>query len=195
MPIKSAQFITSAAKLSQCPEEQYPEFAFFWRSNVGKSSLINMLTQRKELAKFSNKPGKTRLFNFFLINENWQLVDLPWYGYAKASVAEKTKWLDLTQEFLLKRTSLKKVFLLIDASIPPQKIDLEMIEAFNAENIDFAIVFTKIDKASQKERSKNLKLFKQALQKISVPTPLLFFVANITWKGRDELLSYIEQCV
>lgn len=146
MHIISAEFITSAAKLSQCPEAQYSEFAFFGRSNVGKSSLINMLTQRKELAKFSNKPGKTRLFNFFLINNAWMLVDLPGYGYAKASDREKTQWLDLTQEFLMKRNALKKIFLLIDASIPPQKIDLAMIESFVEENIDFALVFTKNDK-------------------------------------------------
>jgi GTP-binding protein len=192
MKIISAQFITSAAKLSQCPSPSYPEFAFFGRSNVGKSSLINMLTQRNELAKYSNKPGKTRLFNFFLINESWQLVDLPGYGYAKTSDSEKTKWLNMTQEFLTKRASLKQVFLLIDASIPPQNIDLEMIRSFVEEQIAFSLVFTKNDKGSQKDRSKYLKLFKQKLQEITSTPPLLFFVSNLSGKGRDELLNYID---
>lgn len=195
MKISSAVFVTSAAKLSQCPPPSYPEFAFFGRSNVGKSSLINMLTQRKELAKYSNKPGKTRLFNFFLINDTWQLVDLPGYGYAKASDTEKTKWLDMTQDFLLKRESIKKVFLLIDASIPPQKIDIAMIESFLEENVNFSLVFTKTDKGSQKDRGKYLREFKQILQKLSITPPLLFFVSNTSGKGRDELLSYIETLV
>jgi len=192
MLIQSAQFITSAAKLSQCPPPLYPEFAFFGRSNVGKSSLINLLTQRKELAKYSNKPGKTRLFNFFLINESWQIVDLPGYGYAKASDAERKKRLDMTQEFLLKRQSLKEIFLLIDGSIPPQKIDLEMIESFVVERLPFSIVFTKIDKVSQKEKHKITEDFKRKLQKIITPLPPLLSVSNISGKGRDELLKHIE---
>jgi GTP-binding protein len=178
MLITSATFITSASKLSQCPPPLYPEFAFFGRSNVGKSSLINMLTQRNTLAKCSITPGKTRLFNFFLINNQRQLVDLPGYGYAKASDKEKTSWLNTTQTFLTKRTSLKKLFLLIDASIPPQKIDKEMLQTLTDERIDFAIIFTKIDKASQKERAKNLKLFKQEMSKITSSPPPLFFVDN-----------------
>ncbi|MDR0607865.1 MAG: ribosome biogenesis GTP-binding protein YihA/YsxC [Candidatus Peribacteria bacterium] len=180
MLITSAQFVTSAATLQQCPPSLFPEFAFFGRSNVGKSSLINMLTQRHNLAKASSSPGKTRLFNFFLINEARYLVDLPGYGYAKASDSEKTTWLDMTQEFLMKREALKKVFLLIDASIPPQRIDIEMIQSFVEEQIDFSIVFTKHDKGTQKDRSTYLKLFKQELQKLTSTPPPLFFVSNIS---------------
>ena len=191
MLIKSSQFITSAAKLDQCPPPSYPEFVFFGRSNVGKSSLINMLVQRKDLAKASNTPGKTRLFNFFLINEQRQIVDLPGYGYAKASDKEKIQWLNMTQEFMTSRTSLKHIFLLINGSIPPQKIDLEMVQSFIEEKLPFSLVFTKIDKVSQKEFSKNQKLFKQELQKITSTPPLFFFVTNTTGKGRDKLLSFI----
>ena len=205
MKILSTQFITSAAKLDQCPPPSYPEFAFFGRSNVGKSSLINMLMQRKGLAKASNTPGKTRLFNFFLLEyeKEWkgvvQIVDLPGYGYAKAWDKEKIKWLNMTQEFLTSRTSLKQIFLLIDGSIPPQKIDVEMIESFMEEGLPFSLVFTKIDKASQKVRHKITEDFARRLQKISedfsVPAPLLFFVSNVSGKGRDELLNYIESLV
>jgi len=197
--ITSAQFITSAAKIEQCPPPLHPEFAFFGRSNVGKSSLINTLTQRKSLAKASNTPWKTRLFNFFLINEQRQIVDLPGYGYAKTNDKEKKSWLDTIQKFLTTRKTLKKVFLLIDGSIPPQKIDLEMIKTLVAEQINFTIIFTKIDKVSQKEKAKNLKEFQNKFHNFS---PLIgrngeaeggmFQISNKTWKGRDELLNYIE---
>ncbi|MDR0860374.1 MAG: ribosome biogenesis GTP-binding protein YihA/YsxC [Candidatus Peribacteria bacterium] len=192
MIIKSATFIKSSPTLKDCPTPLQPEFAFFGRSNVGKSSLINALTQRKTLAKASNTPGKTRLLNFFLINDQWQIVDLPGYGYAKANDTEKKSWLNTIQNFLTKRETLKKVFLLIDASIPPQRIDLEMLGSFVAERIDFAIIFTKIDKSTQKERSKNFKLFTKELSKITRIPPLFFSVDNISGKGRDDVLNYIE---
>ena len=199
MHIQSVQFITSASTLQQCPPPLYPEFAFFGRSNVGKSSLINTLTQRRSLAKISNTPWKTRLFNFFLINEQRQIIDLPWYGYAKANDKERKSWLNITQEFLTTRKTLKKVFLLIDASIPPQNIDLEMIASFIKEHINFTIVFTKIDKISQKERHKITGDFIRRLQKIaedfSATTPPLLQISNKTWKSRDELLNYIETLI
>lgn len=192
MKIISAEFIKSAPNLLQCPNLNLPEFAFFGRSNVGKSSLINMLTQRKDLAKCSNIPWKTKLFNFFLINKERVLVDLPWYGYAKTWNKEKKEWLDFTQEFLSKRNTLKKTFLLIDWSLPPQKIDIEMMKCFLEESIDFVLVFTKLDKSSQKERSKNQKLFNEELKKIGLDSPILFNVDNVHGKWRDELLSFIE---
>ena len=192
MKITSAEFIKSVADIKQCPNLNLPEFAFFWRSNVWKSSLINMLTQRKDLAKCSKIPWKTRLFNFFVINKSRIIVDLPWYWYAKAWNQEKKQWLDLAQEFLSNRKSLKKTFLLIDWSITPQKIDFEMMQCFIDENIDFAIIFTKLDKCNQKDISKNQKIFNEEMKKIWLNSIESFSVDNIHWKWRDELLSFIE---
>lgn len=192
MKITSAEFIKSVADIKQCPNLDLPEFAFFGRSNVGKSSLINMLTQRKNLAKCSKIPWKTRLFNFFNINNSRVIVDLPWYGYAKVWNQEKTKWLDLAQEFLGSRKTLKKTFLLIDGSIPPQKIDFEMMQCFLSENINFALIFTKLDKCNQKDRSKNQKLFNEKMKEIWLNSVKGFYVDNIHWKWREEVLSFIE---
>ena len=195
MKIISAEFIKSVAKIDQCPDLNLPEFVFFGRSNVWKSSLINMLTQKKDLAKCSKIPWKTRLFNFFVINNSWAIVDLPWYGYAKAWNQEKKQRLDMAQEFLINRKSLKKTFLLVDGSIPPQKIDFEMMQCFVDENIDFSIIFTKLDKCNQKERSKNQKLFKEEMSKNWINIIEMFAVDNIKWKWREELLSFIESLI
>jgi len=192
MKITSAEFIKSVVDIKQCPNLNLPEFAFFWRSNVWKSSLINMLTQRKDLAKCSKIPWKTKLFNFFVVNNSRVIVDLPWYGYAKSWEKERKSWLDFTQEFLSTRNTLKNTFLLIDGSIPPQKIDIEMIKCFMEEWIDFSIVFTKLDKCNQKDRSKNQKLFNEEMKKIWLNSYQNFSVDNIHWKWRDELLSFIE---
>ncbi len=192
MKITSAEFIKSVVDIKQCPDLNLPEFAFFWRSNVWKSSLINMLAQRKDLAKCSKIPWKTKLFNFFLINNSWVIVDLPWYWYAKSWEKERKSWLDFTQEFLSTRKTLKNTFLLIDGSIPPQKIDVEMIRCFMEEWVDFSIVFTKLDKCNQKERSKNQKLFNEGMKKIWLNSYKNFSVDNIHWKWREELLSFIE---
>ena len=192
MKITSAEFIKSVADIKQCPNLNLPEFAFFWRSNVWKSSLINMLTWRKNLAKCSKIPWKTKLFNFFLINDSRVIVDLPGYGYAKSWEKERKSWLNFTQKFLNTRSTLKNTFLLIDGSIPPQKIDIEMIKCFMEEWIDFSIVFTKLDKCNQKDRSKNKKLFDEEMKKIWLISYEKFFVDNIHWKWRDELLSFVE---
>ena len=192
MKITSAEFIKSVADIKQCPNLDLPEFAFFWRSNVWKSSLINMLVQRKDLAKCSKIPWKTKLFNFFLINNSRVIVDLPGYGYAKSWEKERKWWLDFTQEFLSTRNTLKNTFLLIDASIPPQKIDIEMIKCFIEEWIKFSLIFTKIDKCNQKDRSKNQKLFNEEMKKIWLTKYERFIVDNIHWKWRDEILSFIE---
>jgi len=195
MKITSAEFIKSVADIKQCPDLNLPEFAFFWRSNVWKSSLINMLTQRKDLAKCSKIPWKTKLFNFFLINNSRIIVDLPWYWYAKSWEKERKSWLDFTQEFLNTRKTLKNTFLLIDGSISPQKIDLEMINCFMDEWIGFSIVFTKLDKCNQKERTKNQKLFNEEMKKIWLNSYENFSVNNIHWKWRDELLSFVESLI
>lgn len=192
MKIISAEFIKSVPNIRQCPDLNLPEFAFFWRSNVWKSSLINMLTQRKELAKCSKIPWKTKLFNFFVINNSWVIVDLPWYWYAKSWEKERRWWLDFTQQFLNTRDNLRMTFLLIDGSIPPQKIDIEMIRCFIGEWIEFSIIFTKLDKCNQKDRSKNQKLFDEEMKKIWLKSYKNFSVDNIHWKWRDELLSFIE---
>ena len=192
MKITSAEFIKSVADIKQCPNLNLPEFAFFGRSNVGKSSLINMLTQRKDLAKCSKIPWKTKLFNFFIINNSRVIVDLPGYGYAKSWEKERKWWLDFTHEFLSTRNTLKNTFLLIDGSIPPQKIDVEMIKCFVEEWIDFSIVFTKLDKCNQKDRSKNQKLFNEKMKEIWLNSYKNFAVDNVHWKWRDELLSFIE---
>lgn len=192
MKIISAEFIKSATSIEQCPNLNLPEVAFFWRSNVWKSSLINMISQRNSLAKCSNTPWKTRLFNFFLINNNRIIVDLPGYGYAKVWNNEKKNWLDFTQNFLKNRKTLKHTFLLIDWSIPPQKIDLEMTKCFLEEWIKFSFIFTKIDKSNQKERNKNLKSFNEELFKLWIEAPSEFFVDNIHWKWREELLNFID---
>ena len=195
MKILSAEFIKSVADVKQCPSLNLTEFAFFWRSNVWKSSLINMLTQRKNLAKCSKIPWKTKLFNFFIINNSRVIVDLPWYGYAKSWEKERKSWLDFTQEFLSTRETLKNTFLLIDGSIPPQKIDIEMIRCFMEEKIGFSIVFTKLDKCNQKDRSKNKRLFDEEMKKIWLNSYKNFFVDNIHWKWRDELLYFIEDMI
>lgn len=162
MQITSADFIKSASKLSECPPAQYPEFALVGRSNVGKSSLINMITQRKQLAKSSVTPGKTQLLNYFLINKTRFLVDLPGYGYAKYSKKQRIDWMDTMQEFLTQRESLKTIFVLIDGSIEPQSIDFEFMQVLKEEQIPFEIVVTKTDKVNQKDLHKNTT----ALQKL-----------------------------
>ena len=192
MKITSAVFIKSVADIKQCPNLNLSEFAFFWRSNVWKSSLINMLTQRKNLAKCSKIPWKTKLFNFFLINDSRVIVDLPGYWYAKTSNQDRKQWLDFTQDFLTNRKFLKKTFLLIDGSISPQKIDFEMMKCFKEEKVDFALIFTKLDKCNQKNRSKNQKLFEEKMKNNGIDMVEKFFVDNIHWKWRDELLSFIE---
>ena len=192
MKILSAEFVKSVADIRQCPILNLPEFAFFGRSNVWKSSLINMLTQRKNIAKCSKIPWKTKLFNFFVINNSWGIVDLPGYWYAKSWERERKNWLDFTQEFLNTRKTLKNTFLLIDGSILPQKLDIEMIKCFVEEWIKFSVVFTKLDKCNQKNRSKNQKLFDEEMKKIWLISYDCFFVDNVHWKWRDELLSFVE---
>lgn len=187
-PIIKVDFLKSVAKVSECPKDNLPEVAVIWRSNVWKSSLINLLMQ-KTVAKASDKPWKTQLINYFLVNDSWYLVDLPWYGYAKSSLENRRKWIDETYKYFITRKPL--VLLLIDWSIPPQNIDLEFMQELQNENLDFIIVVTKIDKASQKEVSKNMNLLKKKLSILNFPE--IFLTSSVKKRWSEALLQYIEK--
>jgi GTP-binding protein len=193
MLISSAKFIKSASKLSECPAELYPDFAFVGRSNVGKSSLINMITQRKQLAKSSVTPGKTKLLNYFLINDIFYLVDLPGYGYAKYSKTKRVEWMDTMQEYLTKRQSLKVVFLLVDWSITPQNIDFDFMEILFEEQIPFEIIITKTDKSSQKDLHKNMVLFQKLYKERFAKEPNFLMTSSTKSRGKDKILERIEK--
>ena len=192
MLIQSLSFVKSASKLSECPDPKFPEIAVIGRSNVGKSTLINMLMQ-KPIAKSSDKPGKTQLINYFLVNENWYFVDLPGYGYAKASLESRRKWIDETYEYFVDRKPL--ILVLIDGNIPPQKIDLEFLQALSEESLDFVIVVTKADKANQKTLHQNIRLLKQSVQKQIWFLPEMVVSSSVKKMGRDQILSIIEERV
>ena len=191
-PVKKAEFLKSSVDLSGLPDDKFPEYAFTGRSNVGKSTLINMLCERKNLAKTSAKPGKTQTINHFFINDAWYLVDLPGYGYAKTGKKKRIEWQKFTHEYLLKRTNLLYVFVLIDASIPPKEVDLDFIRALGEEGIPVSIIFTKTDKPRQKDLSKNLKVFKEVLSQDWEEFPPMF-TADHKGKGREEVLEFIEK--
>ncbi|MEE0910806.1 MAG: ribosome biogenesis GTP-binding protein YihA/YsxC, partial [Bacteroidales bacterium] len=156
MIVSSAEFVKSSQELNQCPQPDMPEFAFIGRSNVGKSSLINMLVEKKDLAKTSSQPGKTQLINHFLINEEWYLVDLPGYGYAKTSMENRKKWRKMIEDYLLKRVNLLTVFVLVDSRLEPQKIDLEFINFLGENQVSITLIFTKTDKQSAKKTEESL---------------------------------------
>ena len=193
MIINKAEFVKSSQTLDECPQSKIPEFAFIGRSNVGKSSLINMLTGRKSLAKISTTPGKTRLINHFLIEKSWHLVDLPGYGYAKVSKTERQVFEKLIVNYISNRESLICVFVLIDSRIKPQKIDLEFITWLGKNGVPFAIVFTKIDKPKQNELKTNLRLFEEELAKTWEELPICFLSSAVNKKGREEILEYIKK--
>lgn len=196
MKILNSEFVKSCSSIDNCPPIKYPEFAVVWRSNVGKSSLVNMLMWRKQIAKSSNKPGKTQLINYFDITNdtgnNRYMVDLPWYGYAKASTKDRIVWIDTMYDYLTQRKSLKRTFVLIDGNIPPQKIDIEFIYELIKEEIPFDIIVTKIDKTKLKEINNNIKLFKQELKSRNIIIPEFFLSSWTKWQGKEEILRYIE---
>jgi len=191
MEIKSAEFVISSQSVSKCPDTQLPEYAFIGRSNVGKSSLINMLTGIKKLAMTSSKPGKTLLINHFLVNGKWFLVDLPGYGYARIGKSVREKLEKMIQGYVLKRESLTNLFVLIDSRLEPQQIDLEFLEFLGANGVPFSIVFTKTDKLSYSKLSENLTKYRDKLFEQWEELPPLFISSAETRVGRDELLSYI----
>ena len=193
MDISSASFLISNTTFKKCPQDEKPEFAFIGRSNVGKSSLINMLTGKKKLAKTSSTPGKTQLINHFVINEDWYLVDLPGYGYAKASKKSRQSWEIFITEYLLHRESLLTTFVLIDARLPPQKIDLEFMNWCGGKGIPFTIVFTKTDKMSSSALQRNLKAYSKELLKYWDELPPIFVTSSESKLGRESILNYVNE--
>lgn len=193
MQIKNAEFIISNTEVSKCPLDGKPEFAFIGRSNVGKSSLINMLTSKKGLAKTSGTPGKTQLINHFLINEQWYLVDLPGYGYAKVSRTQRSFFERFIADYLSKRETLHNIFVLLDARLEPQKIDLEFMNWCGQKGLPFSMVFTKIDKLSSTGFQKNLAKYKKEMLKVWAELPPVFTTSSNSGFGKEPLLNYIEQ--
>ena len=192
MNISSAIYLQSVVDWRKCPTGRFPEYAFIGRSNVGKSSLINMLTRHNGLAKTSSKPGKTQTINHFLINSNWYLVDLPGYGYASISKTMREKWTAMIDHYLALRPNLQLVFVLIDARLDPQKNDLEFINRLGENGIPFAIIFTKTDKVSKLKVSQNVEKFKEKMLETWEELPPFFLSSAEKGDGRDEILNYIE---
>ncbi|QTE37057.1 ribosome biogenesis GTP-binding protein YihA/YsxC [Mucilaginibacter gossypii] len=192
MIVKSAEFICSNSQVSKLPPPAKAEYAFIGRSNVGKSSLINTLTGKKGLAKTSQTPGKTQLINHFLINESWYIVDLPGYGYARASKTEKAKWDKFIHTYLDKRESLQCVMVLIDSRLEPQKIDLEFCNWLGEKGLSFVLVFTKADKQSNIKTDQTIARFKKALLATFDEMPQFFITSSETQQGREEILEFID---
>lgn len=192
MIIREARFIASQTTYTKCPDPVFPEYAFIGRSNVGKSSLINMLTGRKGLAKTSGTPGKTQLINHFMINEAWYLVDLPGYGFARVSKTSKATWDKMIRDYLIKRSNLMTVFILVDIRHEPQKLDLAFIQWVGENNIPLAIAFTKADKLSKQQVVKSVEVYKKELSKEWDELPLLFITSADKRSGRDEILEFLE---
>jgi GTP-binding protein len=195
MKVNQAQFVTSSSHHNQCPPEQYPEVAFIGRSNVGKSSLINMLTNNKKLAKVSGKPGKTQLINHFLINETWFLVDLPGYGWAKVAKTEKEKWGEMIHDYLTERTNLINIFVLVDSRHEPQAIDVAFINWLGEKRIPFSLIFTKADKQSKNKTQAAIARYKKELKEYWEELPNSFVTSATTQEGRDEVLNYVDQII
>lgn len=192
MRIKEAVFVISNTELKNCPTDKKPEFAFIGRSNVGKSSLINMLTGKKNLAKTSGTPGKTQLINHFLIDDNWYIVDLPGYGYAKASKSMRSKWEKFISDYLTKRETLMNIFVLLDSRLEPQKIDLEFMNWCGEKGLPFSLVFTKIDKLSSSVLQKNLAKYRKEMLKYWEEMPPVFTSSSTSGHGQEPILNYIE---
>ena len=193
MIIKSAEFTISSPMVSMCPKDTKAEYAFIGRSNVGKSSLINMLTNHKGLAKTSATPGKTLLINHFIINKEWYLVDLPGYGFAKHSKKEMQKLEQMISGYILQREQLVNVFVLIDIRLEPQKIDLEFMEWLGTSQIPFSIVFTKADKLTPNKAKANVEAYKKQLLETWEELPPVFITSAEKRQGREELLDYIDE--
>lgn len=193
MEIKSARFVISNTDIRKCPQDGKPEYAFIGRSNVGKSSLINMLTRQNKLAMTSSTPGKTLLINHFIVNDAWYLVDLPGYGYAKRGKVQQEKLKDIISDYILGREQMTLLFLLIDSRHEPQKIDLEFIEWLGENGVPFAIVFTKADKLTRTQLGTNIKTYKERLLEQWEELPPVFITSSEHAVGRTELLSYIDE--
>lgn len=188
-----AQFLCSVTDVAKGPDINRPEYAFIGRSNVGKSSLINFLCRLKDLARVSANPGKTQTLNFYLCEESWHIVDLPGYGFAKVSRDKRAEWTQMIRSYILKRKQLQYVFLLIDARIPPQKLDLDFIKFLGENQVPFVIVLTKADKPSSPDLQRNLGMLKAELQRDWEELPLMMLTSAAKGKGRDELLTFIRE--
>lgn len=193
MVIRSVNYVGSFSKEEDCPKEVVPEFAFIGRSNVGKSSLINMLCGKKDLVKVSQTPGKTRTINFFRVNDAMQFVDLPGYGYAKISQQERRRFEKMIFEYLAKRQQLQCVFVLIDSRHTPQQLDLDFVNRLGELQIPFALLFTKADKQGRSTTDKHIALFKKEMLKSWETLPQLFVTSAVTKLGREQLLAFIEK--
>ena len=193
MKIFKSEFIKSSDNYKKCPKEHIPEYAFIGRSNVGKSSLLNMLVNNKKLSKTSSKPGKTKLINHFKINDVCFFVDLPGYGWAKSSKSERLKWQKMTQKFMINSSKLSLVFLLIDSRIKPQKTDIKFSNFIGANNIPMNIIFTKTDKMNKKGLENNIELFKNQILKSWKKLPDIFLSSSINKTGRNKILSHISK--
>lgn len=193
MIIKSAEYLISNADWQQCPKPVLPEYAFIGRSNVGKSSLINMLANNEKLAKTSGTPGKTQLINHFVINQSWYLVDLPGYGFAKVSQSQRRRWEQMIENYLRKRENLVNVFVLIDSRHTPQKLDLEFVDQLGEWHVPFNLVFTKADKNTQVETSRNVKAFLNRLRENWEFLPAHFITSTVKKTGRDAILTFIDE--
>lgn len=193
MEIKKAEFLVSNSDYRKCPDTGMPEYAFIGRSNVGKSSLINMLTRNKGLAKTSVRPGKTQLINHFVINDKWCLVDLPGYGYARISKTSREKWQKMIVDYILKREALVNVFVLVDSRIPPQKIDLEFISFLGQNGVPLSIIFTKVDKQKQREIAATVNEYKRVLSEEWEELPEMLLTSSVTGYGRDAVLDRIDE--
>ena len=193
MIIKKAEFVISNTEVIKCPQDNRPEYAFIGRSNVGKSSLINMLTGKKGLAMTSSTPGKTQLINHFVINDEWYLVDLPGYGYAQRGKAGRNKIQEIIDLYLDEREELTCLFVLLDCRHEPQKIDLEFVDKLGESGIPFVLVFTKIDKISQSKLKENIEVYKAKLLETWEELPPIFYTSSEHKKGKEEILNYIEE--
>ena len=195
MKIKQAEFLTSNTDYKKCPTPDKPEFAFIGRSNVGKSSLINALTNRNKLAKISSKPGKTQTINHFLINQSWYLVDLPGYGWSQVSKAQKEAWGVMITSYFENRQNLVCTFVLIDSRLPPQEADTEFMEWMVYNGIPFVLVFTKVDKLSKNKVASTIAKYRKILLRDWEEFPLYFTTSSVSKDGIDELVAYIEELI
>lgn len=193
MTITSADYIGSFVDPEKCPPDNIPEYAFIGRSNVGKSSLINMLTGRKNLAKVSSNPGKTQTINYFLINGSWNLVDLPGYGFAKVSAQHRKRWQTMIENYIRHRTNLVCLFVLIDSRLTPQKNDLDFVNQLGSWQIPFTLIFTKTDKNTQSETAKNIKDFTERMKSHWEFLPLYFQTSIVKKSGREEILDLVDE--
>jgi GTP-binding protein len=193
MVIRTAKFVSSSPTIEKCPPAALPEYAFIGRSNVGKSSLINMITGIKTLAKVSQTPGKTQLINHFIINDQWYLVDLPGYGYARVSKGSRKVFSEMITRYILLRESLHSLFVLLDSRLEPQEIDLAFINWLGENQVPFALVFTKTDKVSSAELLNNISIYKKEMLKTWQELPKIFTTSAVTRTGRDCILSYIDE--